>query len=484
MLRLIQNEYLKLLKKKSTWAIIIIVALLAVGFCSIFAVNMKYSNYDYDLYKYTLEQEANDFFSDQNEYKRQGYDSKETNGEYKDKSEYADEMRMRAVYYRFVLDNNLEREDWRITTNLVQNLCNYKYVMLEGDTEIQKQLAQTEYNKIKAVFDADDWKSYYNAQLDQLKATYKDNQLLLKANSWFFEYSIENDLKPGGTLWITGALSTASRAKIDLVPYLEKEAAGEKINAKEKEELLNTAATQIYRIEHNIENDLSVELIGENFSVRTMWGVFSQSKSMVTVIGVLIIVVAGSIVSSEFAQGTIKFLLINPVKRWKILVAKYITAISYGAVLLIVLYAISGICAMIFTGFAGVNDKLVIANNGVARSVLPMFIVMNQYLLAGINVIVMATLAFALSSVARSSALAVSISMLSLLVGSIVVEVLAMLKIDWARYLIFANLNLAKIYNGDTLFPNQSFPFSVFIVIMHVIIFFMIAWDGFTRREV
>ncbi len=482
MLKLIQNEYLKLLKKKSTWAILIIVAVLAVGFCALFTINTNYNiRYD-DYYNYSLQNEADNFLNHQ--YKDYGFDFKNANGEYTNQSDEAISMRKKAVYYRFVIENNLERNDWRVSTGLVEELCNYNYDMVNGNTAELKEDAAANYNKLKADFDADNWKGYYEDQLAVVKESYKDDQLLLEASSWFYEYAIANDIKPGVDIWKDSAISIASGAKLSLIPLLKQEAVGEKIDADKKEELLNTAAVAIYRVEHNIENDLTAEVLKGSYGVSTMWGVFSQSKGLVTVIGVLVIVIAGSIVSSEFAQGTIKFLLINPVKRWKILVAKYITAISYGVILLLVLYFITGICSMLFTGFAGVTDKLIVANGGVAHSVSPLVTIMKQYLLSGINVVVMATLAFALSSVARSSALAVSISMLLLLVGSIVLGIFYGLEIDWARYLIFANLDLVNIYNGNSLFPNQSFPLAIFIIVMHIIIFFMIAWDGFTRKEV
>lgn len=44
----------------------------------------------------------------------------------------------------------------------------------------------------------------------------------------------------------------------------------------------------------------------------TFWTVFLTSTSLVTVVALLAIVIAGGIVSSEFSQGTVKFLLINP----------------------------------------------------------------------------------------------------------------------------------------------------------------------------
>jgi len=481
MLKLVQNEYIKLLKKKSSWVILILVAVIAIGFCALFTWSMSNTYYD-DVSRASLQDEANYYLNE--EYYKQ-YLEKNADGTYVYTDENAKSTRQQMVFYQFIYDNKLEYTDWRYSADIVTNLCYAKYLSVDGETAEERAEALSEYNTLKAVFDADDWKAYYNEHMAQIRDTYKDDEISLEANLWFYDYSIKNNIKPGEITWKDTVLQTASVAKISLIPYLNKEAAGEVVDSNSMEELLNTAAIAVYRLDHNIEIDVSSEMDGNSYGFDTMWGVFNQSKSLVTVIGVLIIVVAGSIVAGEFAQGTIKFLLINPVKRWKILVSKYITAVSYGLALMLMLYAICGIFSMIFTGFNGVGAKMIIAENGIARAASPLFAVMKQYLLGGINIIVMATMAFALSSIARSSALAIGISMLSLLSGSIIITVLGALGFDWARYLIFANLNLANVYNGTGgMFPNQSFPLAVFIVVMHIIIFFMIAWDGFTRKEV
>src|SRR6478609_844788 len=52
----------------------------------------------------------------------------------------------------------------------------------------------------------------------------------------------------------------------------------------------------------------------------------------------LTVIVAAGIVASEFSQGTIKMLLTRPVKRWKILLSKFLTVNLFGMVLMLIGY--------------------------------------------------------------------------------------------------------------------------------------------------
>ena len=108
-----------------------------------------------------------------------------------------------------------------------------------------------------------------------------------------------------------------------------------------------------------------------------------------------------------------------------------------------------------------------------------------QYLLGSVNRIVMATLAFAISSLIRSSALAIGVSLFAMLAGSGAVLFLKeALNIDWARYIVFANTDLNAILSGTTPFVNQTIGFALGVIAVYMVVFLLTAWDGFVRREV
>lgn len=99
--------------------------------------------------------------------------------------------------------------------------------------------------------------------------------------------------------------------------------------------------------------------------------------------------------------------------------------------------------------------------------------------------IVMSTLAFAISSLVRSSALAIGVSLFAMLAGSGgVLFMKNILQIDWVRYTIFANTDLNSIVTGSTPFASQTVGFALLVIAAHMVVFLLTAWDGFVRREV
>ena len=107
-----------------------------------------------------------------------------------------------------------------------------------------------------------------------------------------------------------------------------------------------------------------------------------------------------------------------------------------------------------------------------------------MYSFSSVEMIVMATLAFAISSLARSSALAIGVSVMAYVGGNTIVLFLQQLNFDWGRYLIFSNLSLADTLSGSTGFAGQTIMFNLVVIAVHMVVFILTAWDGFIRREV
>ena len=77
-----------------------------------------------------------------------------------------------------------------------------------------------------------------------------------------------------------------------------------------------------------------------------------------TIICILFLIVAGTIVSNEFSQGTIKFLLINPVKRQKIFWGKYATIIILALGVTLFSFVLEFLLSGIVYGFSGLTAPL------------------------------------------------------------------------------------------------------------------------------
>ncbi len=186
------------------------------------------------------------------------------------------------------------------------------------------------------------------------------------------------------------------------------------------------------------------------------------------------VIIAGSIVANEYDWGTIKFLLIRPAQRSKVLLSKYLTVLLIG-VYLLVSYAIF---ALLF-GFVlfGISDFV-----GDFDNVKNIFL---RYMTTFVEVSVMSTFAFTISTVFRSSVVAAGTSIFLILTGRTFVEVLAHYQISWGKYILFANTNLTQFFSGNRpLFKEMTFAGSILILCIHLGILIAASWYSFTKRDV
>lgn len=201
-----------------------------------------------------------------------------------------------------------------------------------------------------------------------------------------------------------------------------------------------------------------------------------QSTGFVFLASVFTIVIASDIVASEFTWGTIKLLLIRPVKRWKILLAKYAATLLFSLFLLVILFAISVLTGGIAFGFGGSTR----VDGGLGE-------VLRGYGFQVVNLIITATFAFMISSVFRSSALAVSLSLVIMFVGNSISGTLMALKIEWGKYLLFTNMDLSIYFNESMksfLLPGMSLGFSVAVLAVYFVVFHVISFLVFIKRDV
>lgn len=258
--------------------------------------------------------------------------------------------------------------------------------------------------------------------------------------------------------------------------------------AKDTYELIN------YRIANDIRYCVTLNGTNDDYDIFTggtatysfssdCWSNVYNSTGLITAVTIMIVIIAGGIFASEFSQGTIKFLLINPVTRRKIFFSKYITVMSLTALLSA---AVFGVCVLsnVIMGSEGINAAYLTIKDGKVVSESVLGIVITPYLLALVQAVIIITLAFMISGFMRNSALAIGISVGILLAGNTITSILAMLGFDFARYFVFANTGLNAIMSGNSMFPHHSLTFAVINLVVHWFVLLLIAYDGFTRKEV
>ncbi|MDO5519255.1 MAG: ABC transporter permease subunit [bacterium] len=473
MLNLIKNEYIKIFKKKSTiiWLAILLVISLGLLFLS------------------SMELDMTEYYSD-NDYMSESYVNDQLNSytTIEDKT-YPD---------YFVLMKVKELGMYNLENWIYDELYSAADLLSVGTNEANRKLFDeaavslksgnpTDYVKVMAnqykpntyTFPGSDKAvtNPYQYCLDQSINPKDDPKLFSCANNLL---SLQDQLERIYTS--TGENSTNYKNKYNSYLVLNK-----LLDEKQTDAIIDNAIT------NNMDSSSDMSIVGSMGMSSSMnlsstsskfWNVLQLSASFVTMIQILMLIIAGSCVATEFSSGTIKFLLINPINRRKIIISKYLMVVSFSFFCVVGYYIICVLFSLILGGADHLGASYITASNGSVTMYSGFLYVAKLYLYAFIDIICYGTLAFALSSLFRNSAIAIGISIALSISGSIITGILSMINQDWGRYLFFANTDLATIQAGNSLFPNQTMTFAIIVIIVHMIVLLWTAYDGFTRREV
>lgn len=228
-----------------------------------------------------------------------------------------------------------------------------------------------------------------------------------------------------------------------------------------------------YRLEHNIPP-----------SRGSLWGnMLSVAPPLVMFVGVFTVIVASDIVAGEFANGTIKLLLIRPANRTKILLAKYGATLLFSLTLFAVQFAVSYLVNGLLSGFAGNSiPHLYLGGDGLVHERSMLFHILGTQGLECISLIMVVTLAFMISSAFRSGALALAMSLIFYLAGSLPSLLLA--KYEWMKFYLFNNTDLTVYMNGTPPYESMTVGFSIGVLVAYFILFHLVAWLLFVKRDV
>ena len=439
---LIKNEYIKIYKKTSTR--ILLVIFLAVCLC--FAPLVKVINI-VAIKEFGIEEadDASYYVSMIEEQKR---DLEKAAGD-----EHTDQS---------VIEAKLEMCDAVDTSNDWQMTAFNTAMTLKNKQDIQKL---TMFCKL------DDWRGY---------CSYTAENAPSEGVRWAADYKLSHDIGYGDEFKKQNELIDNICAAMDGSMDMGIGGSG----------LSDTELTAIYKyqLENEIYDNTSTKggsLLNINPTEKmSFWDVLLKTPFVVTLIGIVMVVLAGSTVAGEFSQGTIKFLLINPVKRGKILTAKYVTVMSMGFLMILLLMLINIPMIGIFFGFGDISAPYLALKDGEVIKQSSFLYLIKLYLLSSVEIIVTTTLSFMISSLLRSTALAIVAGFVVRSIGPTLISIMSLLKMDWGRYFIFANTDLLTISNGESQFPQHTVGFALGVVAVHLVVFLLTAWDGFTRRSV
>lgn len=476
LLKLIKNEYAKIFYKKTTYIILVLCLVLGLGMSALIQLD-SYYDYSYDA---SISEEkswyaGSEFIHDKLNYKELSL--YEDMG-YEYYSEIPDWVRDAASdylfsHYAYVLisqsDNISENED-------IMGL----YLDFT-DVEYEKEICSKMETAIKEL----DYISYYKLCMEYYEHQTANNLICSDIEYEYAKCIIEKNINPNEDELLIDALYNYVYAKIDYDYYIDAEKEGMHISEEQLEQTSKSYFTYKYILDNRIENYMMIDDdYGGAYSQNEFMSAISQDTVMAGLAGIFIIIIAAGIFANEYSNGTIKFLLINPIKRAKIFWSKYISCITLFAGALVLFYIIYFLFTMIICGTDGMDGVFLSYADGVVSEQSIILYSLKQYGLTAISLITSITLAFTISAFLRSTALAIAISLVVEFAGSAISMFLFEFGHDWGRYLLFSNTDLASFSNGIGMFPGQTLTFAMVTIAVYMVVFLLTAYDGFTKKEI
>ncbi len=210
----------------------------------------------------------------------------------------------------------------------------------------------------------------------------------------------------------------------------------------------------------------------------SMWDVMQMEASFLIVfVTVFAVVVSAESVAGEFSTGTIKLLLIRPWTRSKILLSKYISLLLFAAFFTAVLFVFTLLLNLIVFG----TDA---SYSFPGRDEGPLQFMLTFYGYKLVELLMVVTMSFMISTVFRSGGLAIGLSIFLLLGGSTLAGILSVFDYEWPKYVIFVHMNLTQHLNGTPLIEGVTLGFSLAVLAVYYLFFIALSWFVFNKRDV
>ena len=481
---LVKNELIKIFKKKTIYITMVVIFLLLIFMNCMFKYANSGSEYDYYLYNENYINSLRGELETLNPEKSS------------DVTVYIDLLS--EIQLSEMMEQHKDAE-WKLAiineriAPYITERNTYQYGAEKNEAQVQE--INQEIDALLAKIDENDWKYFaredlakaeqqieeLNAQKEQTedKAVLENIETELnnaQMEKEIAEIRLNKDI-PYGTNYLNRAISTLQTANTNLANFknIEELTYEQKL---EYNSYLEDQAESRYILEtgRDIHNTNTLKGILENFY--SQFGIF---------LIVVVVMIAGTIVSEEFNKGTIKLLLVKPYTRNKILMAKAITTLIMIIFIIVVTLVMQILIGGIIFGFGSLSEP-VVAYNFNTNTMEEMNIFANlgvQTLTQLPMIILLATLAFAISTLFTNSTLAITISLLGFMSASIINQLAIGYDLQFMKYFVTMNWDLSIYANGALPYmEGMSMTMSIIICVVYFLIMMIPTFIVFKKRNI
>ena len=481
---LVKNELIKIFKKKTIYITMVVIFLLLIFMNCMFKYANSGSEYDYYLYNENYINSLRGELETLNPEKST------------DVTTYINLLS--EIQLSEMMEQHKDAE-WKLAI-INERIAPYiternTYQYGAEKNEVQVQEINQEIDALLAKIDENDWKYFaredlakaeqqieeLNAQKEQTEDKAVLENIETELNSVQMEKEIAeirlNKEIPYGTDYLNRAISNLQTASSSLANYknIDELTYQEKL---EYNSYLEEQAESRYILEtgRDIHNTNTLKGILENFYAQ--FGIF---------LIVVVVMIAGTIVSEEFNKGTIKLLLVKPYTRNKILMAKAITTLIMIIFIILVTLVMQILIGGIIFGFDSLSEPVVAYNfNTNTMEEMNIFAILGVQTLTQLPMIILlATLAFAISTLFTNSTLAITISLLGYMAASIINQLAIGYDLQFMKYFVTMNWDLSIYANGALPYmEGMNMTMSIIICVVYFLIMMIPTFIVFKKRNI
>lgn len=393
-----------------------------------------------------------------------------------------------------------EDDAWQreIIGSHVATYINERNTYLYGADKEEQKVKEIEktINEINEKLKNDDWKYFAGEDLKRAEENVKkleeeqkntqDKQELeniktslssAKIDLEVAKYRVDKEIKYGND-YRNQALENYQHQSKNVEQMKKSE---EQLKYKEKREYHNSIEEKEiskYIIENNVDIKKSNDVRGIFQNFFSEYGLF---------IIVMVIMIAGTLVSEEFNKGTIKLLLVKPYSRNKILLAKFITMLIIIAFSLAAVVGMELIVGGIIFGLDSLSVPVLEYNfNTNTLESINIFAYLGMSLLTKLPIIVLlATLAFAFSTIFTNSAVSIALPLLGYMGSDMINLLVTQYQVNFMKYFVTLNWDFSQYLFGDLpLMEGMTATFSAVVCLVYFLIMIVTTFIVFKKKNI
>ena len=535
---LVKSEFKKNYNKKKTLLIILFSIISVISFVEIY----KYGNdNNYIYYGDSIEEQLNDF-----KYNASNLQNKENRTSLEEYELYYYSNAIKD--YEYLIEINADTEDFQyeVTDRLLeanyQNkiiddiISNGKDEFLENCNILRNKYQNNEYqvevSRVNLLYlnlcdltDEDITKIYednineikidkkvlsenkYYVWLDELNINYGLNDLLIEkkiadksdyrvinSNQYL---SMQNELEKkivSEDEFINGYDSPYGKIKHDFAYQYDNHANYANYENRMKEAAKKNQAILLYSTKNDIKHDISfyydqIWSLGDSYYITSKTCVNNIFHLSIVVL-IIVSITSGGIVSKEHNTGTIKNIITTPVRRWKILLSKFIYLILHTYIIWFILLFILIIYSGIRFGFEDIFSPKLLYSGGKVIEVNYILYLIKSMLVAGIPMIAFLSILFFLSTITLNTALTVGITTILAIVSPIMWILIYSTKLYSMKFVPFMYfdpgfiINNSKEYSYFIKNTSMDFALGIIVSIICIVILYLITNIVYSKRDI